>query len=103
MIHRLILLFAGHFLCDFPLQGDFLAKGKNPYVPLPGVPWQWCMLAHTAIHAGMVYLVTRNPWLALAEIVIHWATDDMKCAGWFGFTVDQCVHLACKSAWAVIG
>jgi hypothetical protein len=28
-MHRLILLMAGHMLCDYPLQGDFLAVGKN--------------------------------------------------------------------------
>jgi len=29
MINKLILLLAGHMLCDYPLQGDFLAVGKN--------------------------------------------------------------------------
>lgn len=26
----LILLLAAHAVCDYPLQGDFLAKGKKP-------------------------------------------------------------------------
>ena len=52
--HMLFVLVVAHFLCDFPLQGDFLAKAKNPEAPLPGVPWQWAMLAHAAIHAGAV-------------------------------------------------
>ena len=29
MLHTLLLLIAGHALCDYPLQGDFLAKAKN--------------------------------------------------------------------------
>ena len=54
----LALLLAAHALCDYPLQGDFLAKAKNPAQPIPGVPW-WCaMAAHCAIHAGAVLLVT---------------------------------------------
>lgn len=34
-----LMLLAGHALCDYPLQGDFLAKAKNRAAPLPGVPW----------------------------------------------------------------
>jgi hypothetical protein len=32
---RVLLLFAGHALCDYPLQGDFLARGKNHCNPIP--------------------------------------------------------------------
>ena len=39
-IERLILLFAGHALCDYPLQGDFLAKGKNPRPNMAGTGCQ---------------------------------------------------------------
>lgn len=35
----LTALIAGHFLCDYPLQGDFLSKAKNRVNPIPGVPW----------------------------------------------------------------
>jgi hypothetical protein len=29
MLETLALLIFAHFLADYPLQGDFLAKGKN--------------------------------------------------------------------------
>lgn len=108
MLIRLLLLFAGHALCDYPLQGDFLARGKNAFAPIPGVPWFQCLFGHALIHAGMVYLITRSLWMAAAEFAIHFATDYAKCAGWFGkkpersFNVDQAIHYTCKILWAVL-
>jgi hypothetical protein len=32
-------LVAAHALCDYPLQGDFLARAKNRAAPIAGVPW----------------------------------------------------------------
>lgn len=108
----LLLLFAGHALCDYPLQGDFLAKGKNHLKPISGIPWYQCLFAHALIHSGMVFLITKSLWLALAELAIHAATDYAKCAGWFGgqyfgtegfnqraFNIDQAIHFASKIAW----
>lgn len=101
----LFLLLAGHALCDYPLQGDFLSRGKNAFNPLPGVPWYQCLWAHAMIQAGMVYLVTGNHWLATAEWIAHWFTDYAKCAGTFGegkraFNIDQAIHVGCKILWA---
>ena len=129
ILTKLLLLFAGHALCDYPLQGDFLAKGKNHRAPLPGVPWYQCLLGHALIHAGMVFLITRSLWFALAELVIHSLTDYAKCDGRFGnlpmtpgvqslspemqrimfgnkssfaFNIDQAIHYTCKVLWAVL-
>lgn len=99
---RILLLFAGHALCDYPLQGDFLAKGKNHKAPLPGIPFYHCLLAHALIHAGMVYLVTHSVWMAWAEFLIHTLTDYAKCDGLIGFNQDQAIHYACKILWAVL-
>ena len=78
LLRLFLLLCAGHALCDYPLQGDFLAKGKNRYTPVAGMGWQQLMLAHCLIHMGMVLLLTGSVWLALAELVIHYATDCAK-------------------------
>jgi hypothetical protein len=102
VLSKVLLLFAGHALCDYPLQGDFLAKGKNHTNPIPGIPWQQCLLAHCLIHAGMVYLVTRNIWFALAELVIHGMTDYLKCDSRISFNVDQVIHYSCKLMWAIL-
>src|SRR6185437_1901730 len=81
LMRILLLLFAGHALCDYPLQGDFLAKGKNINTPIPGMAWQQLMLAHCLIHCGMVLLITGSVWMALAELVVHYITDVAKCDG----------------------
>lgn len=98
----LLLLLAGHALCDYPLQGDFLAKGKNHKLPFPCMPAWQILLAHCLIHCGMVLLVTGSVWLALAELLIHYATDYAKCDGRISFNQDQAIHYTCKFIWAVL-
>lgn len=100
--HLLMLLVFAHFLADYPLQGDFLAKAKNRNAPIPGVPWWQAMTAHCGIHAGFVLVLTSCWPLALGEFLIHWATDHAKCRGRIGYNTDQLIHFACKVAWALI-
>jgi len=95
-------LLVGHALCDYPLQGDFLAKGKNHQRPLPGVPWLHCLIAHALIHSGAVLLVTGSMVLALLEFFAHAVIDYLKCADWFDYEIDQILHILCKMAWFVI-
>ncbi|HEV2709106.1 MAG TPA: DUF3307 domain-containing protein [Edaphobacter sp.] len=102
MMTRMLLLFAGHALCDYPLQGDFLARGKNHKTPFPGMHPSQLLLAHCLIHMGMVLLITHNVWFALAELVIHFVTDWGKCEGLIDFDTDQAVHYLCKFLWAVL-
>lgn len=97
-----VLLFAGHALADYPLQGDFLANGKNRTKPIPGVPWQQVLAAHAMIHGGVVALVTGIWWLFFAEAVIHAVTDDAKCRGKISFNTDQTIHYICKVAWLAV-
>jgi hypothetical protein len=96
-----LLLCAGHALCDYPLQGDFLAKGKNFNTPIPGVAWAQLMLAHCMIHSGMVLLITGSVWMAVAELAIHYLIDVMKCDGMINFNQDQAAHYYCKVWWAL--
>jgi hypothetical protein len=102
VIIMLFWLLVGHAVADYPLQGDFLAKAKNAWLPIAGVPWWIAMAAHCLIHAGAVALITHNYWFAGAEFVIHFGIDVMKCAGWTSFKVDQLLHVVCKIAWAVL-
>lgn len=98
----LLMLCAGHALCDYPLQGDFLARGKNPNAPIPGIPWRQCLFAHALIHAGMVTLITGSVVLGILEFCIHAATDREKCEGKLTFNQDQAIHYGCKLLWAVV-
>jgi hypothetical protein len=95
-------LLVGHALCDYPLQGDFLARAKNRAAPIPGVPWYQALGSHAAIHGGAVALMTGIPLLGLAEAALHALIDDQKCGGRIGFNTDQALHIACKAAWVGI-
>jgi hypothetical protein len=110
----LVLLFAfaiGHAIADFPLQGDFLSRGKNRNAPPPtladgkGCPadlWVYLMSAHCLVHAGFVWLICGYPILALAEFVLHWAIDWAKCEGKTTFAVDQWLHIASKGLFVTL-
>jgi hypothetical protein len=101
MVDALALLIAGHAIADYPLQGDFLAKAKNRFAPIPGVPWYQALGAHAVIHGGLVLAITGSLTLGLAEIVSHFLIDDAKCAGRISYNTDQSLHIACKVAWAL--
>jgi hypothetical protein len=98
-VSEVFFLLAAHGVCDYPLQGDFLARGKNHKNPLPGIPWWQCLFWHAMIHAGAVLLITGNPFLGIAELAAHLVIDYGKCDGWFGFNTDQVLHVSCKLIW----
>lgn len=92
-----IVLLALHFLGDFPMQGEFLAKGKNHLTNPPEV-WITCLIAHCTIHAGLVLAVTGEIVLAGIVFVTHACIDMLKCNGDLGegpeaFAHDQIMHV----------
>jgi hypothetical protein len=102
-LKALFALCIGHALADFPLQGEYLAIGKNRrfliHLQDPSRPaniWFTCMLVHCLIHAGFVWLITGSSLLAAGELVIHWIIDVAKCEGKTTFNQDQLLHLFCK-------
>lgn len=94
-------LVVGHMLFDYPIQSDFLAKGKNHRNPLPGIPWGWCLAAHSLIHGGAVALITGSVVMGVIETVFHGWIDWLKCDGQIGFHQDQVIHLFCKAVFAL--
>lgn len=95
-------LIIGHFLCDFPLQGDFLAAAKNHKKPVPGVPWYQALAAHSAIQAGCVWYLTGSLALGCVELAAHAFTDYLKSDGRISFNTDQVIHLACKAVYVAV-
>ncbi len=69
MFFKLFFLLCGvHAACDYPLQGDFLAKAKNHTAPLPGVPWFiGGLMPHALIHGIGVMLATGSTALGVYE------------------------------------
>jgi hypothetical protein len=104
MMHSLFLLLSAHCLCDYPLQGDFLSKGKNrrtnPFATW--MPWYLCLIAHAFIHAGAVLLITNSLLCAFGELILHSVIDYLKCSGKFNAVIDQLLHLTCKILWVIL-
>ena len=93
------LLVASHFLFDYPLQGDFLARQKGT-----GTRWsqRYHTLGHSIIHGGAVALLCNSLWLGVAETVIHYITDRNKVRGNISYLTDQTIHISCKVLWVVL-
>ena len=105
------LLVMGHALADFPLQGDFLSRGKNRNLAppkladgneMPNRLWIYLMSAHALTHAFFVWMFTGSALLALVEFIVHWIIDAMKCEGRTSFEVDQWLHIISKAAYVIV-
>ena len=57
----LSMLLCCHFLLDFAIQGDFVAKYKARIVDdSNNVMWKWVLTAHAASHTLPVLLLTNH-------------------------------------------
>jgi hypothetical protein len=101
-ITLLLGMVAAHALCDYPLQGDFLARAKNHRAPLPGVPWYQALFAHALIQAAAVSLLTGSIALGIGEFVMHSAIDYTKSEGSISYNTDQFLHVVSKIVWVWI-
>lgn len=103
-------LLIGHALADYPLQGDAIAKGKNRHSPPYGIPpgqkpcavWFHYLTAHALIHAGFVWAITGNGGFGLAEFVLHWVIDFLKCENLSNPHEDQVAHIVCKMVYITL-
>lgn len=106
----LFWLLFGHAIADFALQSDAMVKSKNFCNPIdtdkvhpgqkPQVCWYYWMASHCMIHAGMVTMITGSIFLGVAEFVLHFIGDCLRCAGVGNIHTDQFFHVACKILWA---
>lgn len=99
MFELLALLIVGHALADYPLQGEFLALGKNHKKPIPGIPFYHPLIAHAIIHGGFAGIITGSLWIGILETIIHTFIDYAKCDGKISYHVDQALHIGCKVIW----
>jgi Protein of unknown function (DUF3307) len=98
----------GHAVADFPLQSEFMARGKNRHLPplcpdtaVPGL-WIYCLTAHTLTHGGFVWLISGCPILGAIEVGVHWVTDFLKMERKINFHVDQALHVLCKAVYVAV-
>jgi len=103
MTKLLFSLIATHFLCDYPLQGDFIGKFKCRKIQRDfGIPWWHLMTAHAFIHAGAVLFITNNVYFVLFELIAHFIIDVLKCEGYTNIHVDQTLHIVCKIMYVMV-
>ena len=103
MTETLLLLLAAHFVADYPLQGDFLAKAKNKNVDLGlGSIWFLALLGHSLIHSAAVLLITGSLIFAAIELVGHFFIDLAKCNNCISFNLDQYWHLSFKVLYIIL-
>lgn len=86
MIELLYKLIACHFVGDYVLQNDFLAKTKGSNF--------WHMLAHCVLYSVPFAIVFGFGWQLWVVIVAHIVVDPLK-ARWhkIGYAADQILHL----------
>lgn len=95
-------LVAGHFIVDYPLQGDTVAVQKSPLTDNAlsvAVPWYYWMTAHALMHGATVAFLTGRVWMGVGETIAHWGIDYAKCTRRIGIHNDQGLHIACKMVW----
>jgi hypothetical protein len=97
----LFFLLVGHSLADFPLQGDYMAKAKDPTGTLgQGGVWRWVLFSHAMIHGGSVAFFTHSIILGALEAISHAIIDYTKCHKRLTFNQDQWLHILLKVIWA---
>ena len=109
LVQGLNLLFGlliGHAIADFPLQGEFLARFKsrhnqNPTAEWPPGIWVHCLLAHSLVQAGFVWLISGRIVLGFAEFIVHTIFDFVKCENLTGFHTDQLLHVVTKVVFVI--
>jgi hypothetical protein len=96
-----LALSMGHFVGDFGLQSDRMAREKCPGQGVT-LGWGWWLTSHAGIHGFIVAMVTQIPLLGVAEWVVHMITDIGKCRRLWGLGFDQGLHLLIKLIWAFV-
>ena len=101
----LFALIIAHVLFDYPLQGDFLAKFKNRHYKGEGettpLLWVHCLTAHSLMHAGAVWAITGSFMIGIAELVLHWIIDYIKCEVISNIHTDQLLHILCRVGYVI--
>ena len=108
MLQLLAILVWCHILLDYALQGDFMARAKNPFLPpgqstpsFPGVPAWFVLLQHAFLQAGPVVYFTGSWTLGACELCAHYVIDYVKCENRISFLTDQLLHILCKIVWVM--
>ena len=90
----LSMLLCCHFLLDFAIQGDFVAKFKARNVDSNyNTMWKWVLTAHAASHTLPVIILTQSLLLGGIMFLSHFIIDFLKCEQKLNFNQDQTLHI----------
>lgn len=83
-----------HFLLDFAIQGDFVAKFKARLIDGENnIMWKWVLTAHAASHTLPVIILTESLALSGIMFLSHFIIDFLKCEQRINFNQDQTLHI----------
>lgn len=85
MIEGIFKLLSCHFLGDYVLQTDFLARTKGENM--------WHMIAHCLLYTLPFYCLFGFGWYLLFLFLSHLYIDTMKARHYIGYAGDQFLHL----------
>ena len=107
MLEIFFLLLCGHAMADFALQSRDMAKMKSRHTPFVWegktyLIWPYVLTAHSLIHGLMVYVMTHNEYLGIAETILHFGIDQLKIDGKINLHVDQLLHVICKGVYICV-
>lgn len=87
-----IYLLAAHYLADYPLQGDFIAREKNKKRAQLNAS-TYVLYLHCFVHAFLVFVITES-WLAFFIMFFsHYLIDLAKNNDVIDFMTDQALHI----------
>lgn len=90
----IVTLLCCHFLFDFAIQGDFVAKFKARVVDgKENTMWKWVLTAHAASHTLPVIILTHSLLLGSIMFLSHFIIDFLKCEQKINFNQDQILHI----------
>lgn len=84
MIEDIFKLLSCHFLGDYVLQTDFLARTKGENL--------WHMIAHCLLYTLPFYCLFGFEWYLLLLFLSHLYIDTMKVRHDIGYAGDQFFH-----------
>ncbi len=109
---RLLILWASHFVGDFPFQSEWMVKFKGKdYTFNDAVgrvvcvaKWYEVMAYHVATYVATMVLFARacgyhpTPQGILADAATHYLIDTLKCRGYIKpIWLDQLFHLTVRT------
>ena len=92
LLTTFFLLLGAHFLADFVMQTDFIAREKNPKTAKVGKPG-FILFMHCYLHASLTMLITRSWLCTFVMLASHYVIDEAKNNEVIDFTTDQALHV----------